>query len=393
MTDIESTTTTVVNQDLKTCTKCGIEKPATSEFFSRNSKCKDGLNFWCKSCLKDYRDNHTVAFTPDTQKSKTCTKCKKFLPGTPDYFHKDKSKSDGLRPECKTCVKVRQMQPDKRKARNEYMKKWHSENDPTEYNSDPKNIERKAAWSKKYSQQPEVKKKAREAGRKRYATPGYAEHVKELINTPEQIERRQKWSKEYHSRPAIKARNKEYNRSDERKEYSREYRNRPEIKKKSNKKKRDLYKSSSEYRLKKKKYGENYRTRPEVIERISFLKKKRTSTDPQYRLNNSMSCAMRRCLGGQKNSSTFDILDFTIEELKIHIENQFQPGMTWDNYGKSGWEIDHKIPVAAHNFEKTEDNDFKKCWALTNLQPMWGKENAAKCANLEKPFQQSLIFD
>lgn len=36
----------------KRCTKCGIEKPATLEFFCRKSKYKDGLNCVCKDCGK-----------------------------------------------------------------------------------------------------------------------------------------------------------------------------------------------------------------------------------------------------------------------------------------------------------------------------------------------------
>lgn len=46
--------------------------------------------------------------------------------------------------------------------------------------------------------------------------------------------------------------------------------------------------------------------------------------------------------------------------------------------------------AAAFNFSSPEHIDFKKCWSLENLQPMWGKENAAKRDKLSKPFQPSL---
>jgi len=64
--------------------------------------------------------------------------------------------------------------------------------------------------------------------------------------------------------------------------------------------------------------------------------------------------------------------------------------MAWGNIDK--WHIDHKTPIAAFNFEKPEDEDFKKCWALENLQPLWAKENMKKHKKLVKPVQQSLIF-
>jgi len=64
--------------------------------------------------------------------------------------------------------------------------------------------------------------------------------------------------------------------------------------------------------------------------------------------------------------------------------------MTWDNYGK--WHIDHVIPTSVFNFEKPEDDDFKRCWSLQNLQPLWALDNIKKGNKLEKPFQPKLIF-
>ena len=57
---------------------------------------------------------------------------------------------------------------------------------------------------------------------------------------------------------------------------------------------------------------------------------------------------------------------------------QFKPGMTWDNYGKNGWVLDHRIPVSLFNINGIKSKGFKKCWALENLQPLWEKENISK---------------
>lgn len=85
------------------------------------------------------------------------------------------------------------------------------------------------------------------------------------------------------------------------------------------------------------------------------------------------------------------LMGYTIDQLKKHIEKQFTGDMSWQNYGGQ-WHLDHIIPIKAFNFEKPEDEDFKKCWSLKNLQPMWAKENISKGAKLQKPFQPSLLL-
>lgn len=83
-------------------------------------------------------------------------------------------------------------------------------------------------------------------------------------------------------------------------------------------------------------------------------------------------------------------IGYSIEALKRHLEKQFLPGMTWENYGK--WHIDHIIPKAAFNIESVNDIDFKRCWALKNLRPLWAHDNCSKRDTLEKPFQPSLTI-
>jgi hypothetical protein len=62
--------------------------------------------------------------------------------------------------------------------------------------------------------------------------------------------------------------------------------------------------------------------------------------------------------------------------LIIHLESQFKDTMSWDNYGE--WHVDHKLPITSFNIEEMRDKEFMKCWALENLQPMWGEENIRK---------------
>lgn len=72
----------------------------------------------------------------------------------------------------------------------------------------------------------------------------------------------------------------------------------------------------------------------------------------------------------------FRHLGYSGEELHRHLESQFTDGMSWDNM--SDWHIDHIRPVASFNYTTTECEDFKKCWALSNLQPLWAEDNMSK---------------
>jgi hypothetical protein len=49
-------------------------------------------------------------------------------------------------------------------------------------------------------------------------------------------------------------------------------------------------------------------------------------------------------------------------------------------------------PITAFNFNTPEDIDFKRCWALSNLQPLWARDNLSKQNKLIKPFQPSLLL-
>jgi len=77
-----------------------------------------------------------------------------------------------------------------------------------------------------------------------------------------------------------------------------------------------------------------------------------------------------------KTSGTFKILGYSVEALVIRLESLFTPGMTWDNYGE--WHIDHKVPDSWFTYSSVEDQGFKDSWALSNLQPLWAKDNLKK---------------
>lgn len=127
--------------------------------------------------------------------------------------------------------------------------------------------------------------------------------------------------------------------------------------------------------------------------KIRSYKREYLNKNPKYKLYKSISGRVWFSLKGNKKGRHWeDLVGYTLNELKKHLEKLFTKGMTWNNYGRYGWHLEHKIPIDAFNFTKTEHSDFKRCWALKNLQPMWAEENLKKGAKLGKHFQPSLLF-
>ena len=114
-------------------------------------------------------------------------------------------------------------------------------------------------------------------------------------------------------------------------------------------------------------------------------------SDPSYKVKINISSAINACLHYGKDRKTWkSLLGYGVPELRKHLKKQFRPGMTWENYGPV-WHIDHKIPISAFNINSYGDYDFKRCWSLGNLQPLFKEENFQKHNSLEKPFQPSLL--
>lgn len=122
---------------------------------------------------------------------------------------------------------------------------------------------------------------------------------------------------------------------------------------------------------------------------VNKIAQKRTLSTIKGKLSKRVSNYMRQTLKGNKDYKHWeDIVGYTIKDLMRHLERKFKLGMTWDNYGK--WHIDHIIPVSAFSYTSIDDIDFKRCWALKNLQPLWHWENESKGVKIKDGFQPSL---
>jgi hypothetical protein len=101
---------------------------------------------------------------------------------------------------------------------------------------------------------------------------------------------------------------------------------------------------------------------------------------PRGKIDNAVSCGVSRGIrrGSKNGRRSFDLLGYSLEGLMSHLESQFEPTMTWENYGFYGWHIDHKKPLASFNYETPDDPQFKQAWALSNLRPLWAEANWRK---------------
>lgn len=91
-----------------------------------------------------------------------------------------------------------------------------------------------------------------------------------------------------------------------------------------------------------------------------------------------MSRGIRGSLQGTKKGgvSWLELVPYTLDELRLHLERQFTKGMSWENMGE--WHIDHIVPLASFSISSAADPEFGRAWSLTNLRPLWARENLAK---------------
>lgn len=118
--------------------------------------------------------------------------------------------------------------------------------------------------------------------------------------------------------------------------------------------------------------------------------KRKKKEDLNYRIRMFYRWRIASLLKSKKTQSTLKYLGCTIEELKKHLESQFEPGMSWENYGRKGWHIDHIIPCSYFDLS-IEENQYI-CFNFRNLQPLWAKENLLKSDKVPDNIEELVEF-
>ena len=124
------------------------------------------------------------------------------------------------------------------------------------------------------------------------------------------------------------------------------------------------------------KYRKN--NRKKCQEAVNKWRRRKYAESIDYRLTCAIrgySSHIKKLMKQKKELSSIEYLGCTIEQLKAHIESQWQDGMTWDNHAHDGWHIDHVVPLDW--YIKNSDDPWQANH-YTNLRPLWAKENLLK---------------
>ena len=202
-------------------------------------------------------------------------------------------------------------------------------------------------------------------------------HLQNCANQRENNKpKRKKWCKDW-----------EENNKEHRKEYKREYRlkNKDEI----NRKNRELWETKGKFYQAKyhKRHPDKYKSICEGV----WEKKKATL---KGRLENSITCGIRKSIfKGSKNRRKWEkLVGYSIDDLIERLKKTMPDGYSWDDYMAGKLHIDHITPKSIFNYKTPDDIDFKRCWALRNLQLLPAKENLMKRDKFHFDFQPSLLL-
>lgn len=131
-------------------------------------------------------------------------------------------------------------------------------------------------------------------------------------------------------------------------------------------------KYQADYRKKNKEKYRNYQNKWKIK---TYYTKYRY--DINFKITQSLRSRINKLLKNKnKYYHSIELLGCSIYELKIHLKSKFQEGMTWENYGKYGWHIDHIRPCIS--FDLMNEEQQKLCFHYTNLQPLWAFDNLSK---------------
>ena len=140
------------------------------------------------------------------------------------------------------------------------------------------------------------------------------------------------------------------------------------------------------------KYHKKYRAREDVLRRRAMnetrrrnerspekvaAEKERKKKNIPLRLRQVISSRINHGLKGKKEGvSTMKMLHYSLTDLKAHLERQFTKGMSWDNFGQ--WHVDNILPYSSFKITGPHCPELRAAWALTNLRPLWARENKQK---------------
>lgn len=128
-------------------------------------------------------------------------------------------------------------------------------------------------------------------------------------------------------------------------------------------------------------YRQKWRSENRDAERAAYnvAMSVKCASSGEFRMHRAISRALWGVLRGDKAGTKWqEIVGYGDDTLRSHIERQFSRGMTWENYGE--WHVDHIVPVSFFLSSGADADIMRRCWALSNLRPLWAKDNLTKHA-------------
>jgi len=117
--------------------------------------------------------------------------------------------------------------------------------------------------------------------------------------------------------------------------------------------------------------------RKQLTEKQLIYERNRRATDPAFKLERTLRNRLYHAFKNQKvdkKCRTKELTGCDISFLKGYLEAKFTEGMSWENHGD--WHVDHIRPCCSYDL--TLEEEQKKCFHYTNLQPLWAEENLSK---------------
>lgn len=307
-------------KDKKICFRCKVEKPLSD--FNFNKTNKDGRSYECRTCAGEYRRAIRLKYKSNPvelpkQTKIRCSKCK--VKKTIKNFFVDKGRPTGRRSCCKLCD-------------TKYQKKWEEK--------------QKDLYSQREIPKTKICSKCKEEkpsssfNRRKTRKSGVVSECKECCSQ----------------------RRKNLCKND--KKYRKKNSERSKIYSATHKKEISIYNAA---------YGK--RNKSKRAKRVA----NRLKHDMNFRLRSTLSGRVYSALrqqGTNKSLKTMELLSCSMDFFRQHIESQFTKGMTWDNYKRGGWSLDHIKPCAS--FDLTKIKEQQKCFHYSNYQPLWEFDNVHK---------------
>jgi hypothetical protein len=134
----------------------------------------------------------------------------------------------------------------------------------------------------------------------------------------------------------------------------------------------EKYKHDPAYKAATKERRARYQSTEHAKEYARNWRANRLRTDPAYRIYSTLVIRVNGLLGRRNNrKGTVELLGCSVPELKAQIEQQWEPGMSWANYGRGEgkWSIDHIRPCASFNL--LDPAQANECFNHKNLRPSW----------------------